>query len=111
VWETKYAAYEAARVALSARVREIAICGLTVAEKQSGRRQLDSQRTQAAMSGKVAEMGGASGCGAEDWREAKNRRWPIPWWFSFFVFFLLVFFLIIYSLLRYKNSHAALAMA
>jgi len=61
VRETKYGAYDAAGVALSMMVREMAPHRVTVAEKPSGRSQLDSQRTQAAMSGKVAAMAGASG--------------------------------------------------
>jgi len=61
VKETKYGGYEAAVVALSVTVRDIAPRGLTVAEKPRGRRQLDSWRTRAAMSGKVAAMVGASG--------------------------------------------------
>jgi len=42
-------------------VREMARGGLMVAEKPSGRRQFDSRRTRAAMSGKVAAMDGGSG--------------------------------------------------
>jgi len=61
VRESKYQAYNAAGVALSVTVRDIAPRGLTVAEKPRGRRQLDLQRTRAAMSGKVAAMDGASG--------------------------------------------------
>jgi len=48
-------------VALSVTVREMAPRGLTVAEKPSRRRQFDSHRTRAALSGKVAAMDGASG--------------------------------------------------
>jgi len=61
VRETKYGAYDAAGVALSVTVREIAARGFTVAEILRGRRQLDLRRTRAAMSGKVAAMDGASG--------------------------------------------------
>jgi len=60
---------------LSVTVREIELRGLTVAENPKGRRQFDSRRTRAAMSGKVAAMVRASGCGAGDWRGAKKRRW------------------------------------
>jgi len=61
VKESKHGAYEAAGVALSVMVRETAPRGLTVAEKPKGRRQFDSRRTRAAMSGKVEAIVGASG--------------------------------------------------
>jgi len=61
VRESKYVAYEAAGVALSVTVRETEPRGFTVAEKPRGRRQLESRRTRAAMSGKVAAMVRASG--------------------------------------------------
>jgi len=61
VRETKYGASDAAGVALSVTVSEIAPRGLTVAEKPRGRRQLDSRTTRAAMWGKVAAIDGASG--------------------------------------------------
>jgi len=48
-------------VALSVTVKEIAPHGLTVAAKPRGRRQLDSRRMWAAMSGKVAAIVGARG--------------------------------------------------
>jgi len=66
VREAKYGAYDPAGVALSVTVREIASHGLTVAEKPRVRRQLDSRRKRAPMSGKVAAIDGASGCGARD---------------------------------------------
>jgi len=62
-------------VALSVTVKEMEPRGLTVAVKPRGRRQFDSRRTRAAMSGKVAAMVRASGCGDGDWRGAKKRRW------------------------------------
>ena len=49
------------RSSLVSTVREIAPQGLTVAEKPSGRRLLDSRRMRAAISGKVAAIAGASG--------------------------------------------------
>jgi len=61
VRESKYGAYEAAVVALSVAVRETEPRGLTVAEKTKGRRQFDSRRKRAPMSGKVAAMVRASG--------------------------------------------------
>jgi len=61
VRDTKYGAYDAAGVALSVMGRKIAAGGLTVAEKPRGRRQLDSWRKRAAMSGRIAAMDGASG--------------------------------------------------
>ena len=59
--ELKYGAYDAAGVALSVRVKEMEPRGLTVAEKPKGRRQFDSRRTRAGMSGKVAAMVRVSG--------------------------------------------------
>ena len=61
VRESKYGAYDAAGVALSVTVREMAPPGLTVAEKPRGRRQFDSRRTRAAMAGNFAAIDGAFG--------------------------------------------------
>ena len=61
VRESKYGACEAAGVALSVTVRETEPRELTVAEKPKGRRQFDSRRTRAAMSGKVEAIVRASG--------------------------------------------------
>ena len=61
VRESKYGAYDAAGVALSVTVREIAPRGLTVGQKPRGRRHLDWRRTRAALSEKVAAMVSGSG--------------------------------------------------
>ena len=60
VRETKEGAYEAAGVALSVTVKEMEPRGWTVAVKPRGRRQFDSQRTRAAMAGKVVAIVRAS---------------------------------------------------
>jgi len=60
VRESKYGAYDAAGVALSVTVREMEPRGLTEGKKPKGRRQFDSGRTRATMSGKVAAMASAS---------------------------------------------------
>jgi len=57
VRDSKKGAYDAACVALSVTVREMAPPMLTDAEKPRGTRQLDSRRTRAAMSGKLAAAG------------------------------------------------------
>ena len=48
-------------MALSVTVRQMAPCGFTVVEKPRGRRQLESRRRRAAMSGKVAALVRVSG--------------------------------------------------
>ena len=58
--ETKPGAYEAAGVALSMAVRQLAPRRLMVAEKPRGRSQLDSQRSRA-ISGNLVAMAWASG--------------------------------------------------
>jgi len=63
---------DAGGVALSGTVREMALPWLPVAEKSRGRTQFDSRRTRAAMSGKVAAIDGASGCGAGIDEEQKS---------------------------------------
>jgi len=75
VRETKYGVYEAAGVALSMAVRQLAPGRLMVAQKPRGRSQLDSQRSRAAISGNLVAMAWVSGWGAGDWQGAKKRRW------------------------------------
>ena len=62
-------------MALSVPVREMASRVFTVAERPRGRRQLESRRTRAAISGKVAAIARASGWGKGDWRGVKNGCW------------------------------------
>ena len=61
---SKYGAYDSARVLGLVPVREIAPGLLTLAMKPFGRRQLDSVRVAAAMSGKEAAMRWARAWGA-----------------------------------------------
>jgi len=55
---------------LGGNCEEIALWTFTEAQKPRGRRQLDSQRTRAAMSEKVAAIAGASGWGTGERRGA-----------------------------------------
>ena len=61
-------------MALSVTVSVMAPRMLTDAEKPRGRRQSDSHRTRAAMSGKVATIVRASGWGTRERRGAKKRH-------------------------------------
>ena len=60
-------------MALSVTVSEMAPRMLTEVEKPRGKRQLDSRRTRAAMSGKVAAIAGASQWRTEERQRAKKR--------------------------------------
>ena len=57
----------------------------------------------------VVHSSGGGGTG-EDRKAGRGSGQLLSGFFSFFFFFFLIFY-IMYSLLRYKNSHAALAMA
>jgi len=52
-----------------------------------------------------------AGGGADEKDEGNRGLFFSPFFFSFFFFLFFFFFYIIYSLLRYKKSHGALAMA